>query len=415
MKIRLILALLMVSFAYGQKGTNSPFSYYGLGDRRYEGNIENALMGGMNAYVDSISVDVRNPASLAKLKRTVFSLASSYDIRRMHSQSDSYSERTFLLDYVNLSFPIYKNLGFSVGLRPYTSVGYRLLSKETVQGHEQYYSYEGSGGVNQAYMALGYQVINGLRIGVAGGFNFGRSNLSNLYSSPVLAYITREDSQSLYRGGSFTMGVQYERALTEKLSFNTGLSYKPQTTLRSDNNLTLYSLLPNNGNFIIKDSREVTDASLRRTHLTLPSEWAISAGVGNPNEWFVGATANFVQMQNFSNPFVTSSFVSYENAYKFSVGGFYLPHNTAYTKYWKRVTYRAGLYYERTGIVLRDKSINDYGMTFGATLPMKGLSNVSFGATWGRKGDTSLLKENYFTLHLALTLSDKWFQRTKYH
>ena len=52
MKIRLILALLMVSFAYGQKGTNSPFSYYGLGDRRYEGNIENALMGGMNAYVD---------------------------------------------------------------------------------------------------------------------------------------------------------------------------------------------------------------------------------------------------------------------------------------------------------------------------------------------------------------------------
>ena len=41
MKIRLILALLMVSFAYGQKGTNSPFSYYGLGDRRYEGNIEN--------------------------------------------------------------------------------------------------------------------------------------------------------------------------------------------------------------------------------------------------------------------------------------------------------------------------------------------------------------------------------------
>ena len=128
-------------------------------------------------------------------------------------------------------------------------------------------------------MALGYQVINGLRIGVAGGFNFGRSNLSNLYSSPVLAYITREDSQSLYRGGSFTMGVQYERALTEKLSLNTGLSYKPQTTLRSDNNLTLYSLLPNNGNFIIKDSREVTDASLRRTSPDFALRMGISAGV----------------------------------------------------------------------------------------------------------------------------------------
>ena len=274
----------------------------------------------------------------------------------MHSQSDSYSERTFLLDYVNLSFPIYKNLGFSVGLRPYTSVGYRLLSKETIQGREQYYSYEGSGGVNQAYMALGYQVINGLRIGVAGGFNFGRSNLSNLYSSPVLAYITREDSQSLYRGGSFTMGVQYERALTEKLSFNTGLSYKPQTTLRSDNNLTLYSLLPNNGNFIIKDSREVTDASLRRTHLTLPSEWAISAGVATLMSGLSELLPILYKCRIFSNPFVTSSFVSYENAYKFSVGGFLFATQYSYiTNIGNELLIVPGLYYERTGIVLRDK------------------------------------------------------------
>ena len=57
MRLPIVLALFLVTFAYGQKGTNSPFSYYGLGEKRFGGNTENALMGGMNAYVDSTRVD----------------------------------------------------------------------------------------------------------------------------------------------------------------------------------------------------------------------------------------------------------------------------------------------------------------------------------------------------------------------
>ena len=120
-------------------------------------------------------------------------------------------------------------------------------------------------------------------------------------------------------------------------------------------------------------------------------------------------------MSAFSNPFVTSSIVTYENAYRFALGGFFLPHNTAYTKYWKRVTYRAGFYYEHTGITLKEQPINDFGITFGVSLPIQGLSNATIGGAWGQKGDNTVLKENYFTLKVALTLSDKWFQRTKYH
>ena len=415
MRLPIVLALFLVTFAYGQKGTNSPFSYYGLGEKRFEGNTENALMGGVNAYVDSTRVDVRNPASLAKLTRTTFSLATSYGIRKMETPANSYQERTFLLDYLNLSFPVYKNLGVSVGLRPYTSVGYRLMSHETISGREQYYSYEGSGGVNQAYLATGYEVFKGLRLGVLGSFNFGKTQWQNLYSSPSFLYILREDSQSLYRGVSYALGVQYERELDKNLSLSVGLSYVPEARLRSTNNLILYSLRPASGNFLIKDSRNITDPNLVKTNLTLPSSLDFSAGVGNNDQWFAGASFGYSNMSAFSNPFVTSSFVGYENAYRFSVGGFYLPHNTAYTKYWKRVTYRAGLYYEHTGIIVKEKPINDFGITFGVSLPVQGLSNATIGAAWGRKGDGSVLKENYLTLKVALTLNDKWFQRTKYH
>jgi len=59
--------------------------------------------------------------------------------------------------------------------------------------------------------------------------------------------------------------------------------------------------------------------------------------------------------------------------------------------------------------------VNDFGITFGASLPIQGFSNVTLGGVWGSKGQTSLAKENYFALKVALTLNDKWFQRSRYH
>ena len=415
MRLAVVFALCFCSFVYAQKGTNSPFSYYGLGERRFEGNTENALMGGMNAFVDSTRVDVRNPASLGRLARTTFSLSTSYDMRKMTTPASSYNERTFFLDYLSLSFPVYKQVGVSVGLRPYSSIGYKLQSQEQISGREQYFAYEGSGGVNQAYLSVGYEFLQGLRMGLSGGFNFGKSEFENYYSSPSFLYISREESQSLYRGGSYALGLQYDRNLGKEYAFSAGLSYVPEAKLNATNTLTLYSLRPHNGNFLVKDSRTITDPNLVKTKLTLPSSFELSAGGGKPSQWFVGASLHYTQMSAFSNPFVTTSIVTYENAYRFALGGFFLPHNTAYTKYWKRVTYRAGFYYEHTGITLKEQPINDFGITFGVSLPIQGLSNATIGGAWGQKGDNTVLKENYFTLKVALTLSDKWFQRTKYH
>ena len=415
MRIYVVIALFLTSFVYAQKGTNSPYSYYGLGVKRFDGNTENALMGGVDAYVDSTRVDVRNPASLGKLARTTFALATSYDFRSMKTSTSSYSERTFLLDYLNLSFPIYKHLGASIGLQPYTSVGYRVITNEVVAGQSHYYALEGSGGVNRAYLAVGYQPIKGLRLGVSGHFNFGKATLENLYSSPVLLYVTREESQSLYRGGSLSLGAQYEYPLSKEFTLFAGVQYIPKASLRSINTRTLTSLQPTGGNFVIKDSRTMDLGDMARTFLTLPSELSLSAGVGKESQWFIGASTSFVARSQYANPFVTSSFVSYKDGYRIGVGGYSLPYNSAYTKYWKRVTYRAGFYYENTGISLRGKVVNDFGITFGASLPIQGFSNITVGGVWGSKGEKSFLKENYFMLKVALTLNDKWFQKSRYN
>jgi hypothetical protein len=74
------LFLSLVSFA--QEGTASPYSYYGIGDVRFKGTVENRSMGGVAVEQDSIHINLQNPASFANLKMTTF--ASEERIIRRH-------------------------------------------------------------------------------------------------------------------------------------------------------------------------------------------------------------------------------------------------------------------------------------------------------------------------------------------
>jgi hypothetical protein len=86
--------------------------------------------------------------------------------------------------------------------------------------------------------------------------------------------------------------------------------------------------------------------------------------------------------------------------------------------YAKRITYRAGFKYEKTGLIVNSTSINDVGMTFGFGLPITGsLSNTNIGFEFGKKGTTSnnLVQENYFNISIGVSLNDKWFVKSKYN
>jgi hypothetical protein len=79
--------------------------------------------------------------------------------------------------------------------------------------------------------------------------------------------------------------------------------------------------------------------------------------------------------------------------------------------------YRAGLKFEKTGLVINSQSINDMGATLGIGLPVSGsFSNVNLGFEIGKKGTTAsnLIQENYAILSLSLSLNDRWFQKRKF-
>ena len=119
----------------------------------------------------------------------------------------------------------------------------------------------------------------------------------------------------------------------------------------------------------------------------------------------------------------TTGAYRYDNSNRISLGGYYLPKINSISSYWDRITYRAGVRFEKTGLSIDGSgtntnftAINDFGISFGLGLPLKRLSTVNLGFEFGKRGTTenNLIEENYFNLRLSLSLTDiNWFKKRK--
>jgi hypothetical protein len=109
-------------------------------------------------------------------------------------------------------------------------------------------------------------------------------------------------------------------------------------------------------------------------------------------------------------------FYRYDKFSNISIGGFFTPNMNSISSYFNRVTYRAGFNYQKTGLVVNETDINEYGISFGVSLPIGlKLSNVNLGFELGKRGttDNNLVEEQFFNFRLSLSLNDKWFRKQK--
>ena len=103
---------------YGQQGTASPYSFYGIGTLKFKGTVENRSMGGLSIFSDSIHVNLRNPAfytgknlggNFKNESRPVkFTVGGSYSSLNLEANSGSETASTSTFDYLALNFPVGK-------------------------------------------------------------------------------------------------------------------------------------------------------------------------------------------------------------------------------------------------------------------------------------------------------------------
>ncbi|AWG21195.1 hypothetical protein FFWV33_06430 [Flavobacterium faecale] len=403
-KIVASFCLLLSVMTYAQEGSSSPYSFYGIGDVRFKGTTEARSMGGIAVEQDSIHINLENPASFANLKLTSFTVGGTYNTTTMKTDAASEKARRTTLDYMALGLPLGK-FGVGFGIIPYSSVGYKIRN---IYGDdlEKTATLTSTGGVNKVFLGLGYKITPKFNIGVDVNYNFGVISIVNLETNNNIQSGTRETNTSNLSGVNFNIGSMYQTKISKKLSVFSSVNYSLSNDLKSKNTRLIETAT-------VPETIDQPDRTI-----SFGSKISLSAGIGQARKWLVGGKLVFQEATDLSNNYNESPNVTYGRAGSASIGGYYIPDYGSYSNYLKRIVYRGGFKYERTGLIIRSEAIDNVGFTMGVGLPISGtFSNMNIGFEIGKKGTLSsgLVQENYANISIGLSLNDKWFEKRKFN
>lgn len=423
-KIIVSISLLFSLVSFAQEGTSSPYSFYGIGDVRFRGTVETRSMAGLSILPDSIHINLQNPAMYSSLKLTSFSVGGTYSVNQLKTnQKDEKAQRT-TLDYLAIGIPL-KKVGLGFGLIPYSSVGYNIKNSVYAPDGRTDNYYKGTGGLNKVFFGFGYQLAKNFSIGADVQYNFGKIDTRSLSTEFTLnssneyeqvQYSTRETNSSSASGVNFNAGLSYNTKLYKNVSLFSSLTYTPEATITLNNErfIAIVQSVDGVADAVVGDEEEIQVAD---TKLKMPSKFSFGVGIGDTKKWIVGTELTFQGTSNFGNRFNDIDNVSYENATRFTVGGYYIPNYKSFTNYFERVVYRGGFRFENTGLVINNQPIEDAALTLGLGLPLRGaFSNVNVGFELGNRGTQKggLVREHYMNFSIGLSLNDRWFQKRKY-
>ncbi len=410
------ILLVITTSVIAQRNNPSPYSVFGIGTNYKPKTVEQSSMGGVGVAMQEYNyLNFVNPASVASLRVTTYTIAGQTSFLTLKDANSSQSGHTTDLRYVAFGFPIGKKAGFSMGLQPLTSIGYSFTDKQ-YDGDKmsELTRYKGKGGTNRIYGNFGIDIYKGLSIGVEGAFIFGNIEKSIVETKKDAISSTKYESDATVRGLQIKAGIQYKTDLSKKIQLSTGLAVKFLENLKNSGDEKLYSLIYDKGGYEMP--RDTLYNRNFNRNVKVPVSVTAGFGLGKVNKWYVGLNSEYqgakedMKMDN----------VRYQDVLRTSLGGYYIPKINSISSYWDRVTYRAGLCFEQTGLMVKGKksqqnftSINDFGINVGLGLPLpKQLSNLNLGFEYGQRGTLSnnLVKEDYFNVKLSLSLNSlRWF------
>ncbi|MEN8768852.1 MAG: hypothetical protein ABF269_05030 [Candidatus Arcticimaribacter sp.] len=425
-KLLSVFALLATVFIHAQNSSASPYSLGGLGDITFRGNAIDRMMGGLSVYSDSIHANLNNPASLGELKLTTFSVGVHYKNTQLSSLEANDKVASGSLDYIAVSIPT-KHFGFSFGVMPYSSVGYRLQSiDDAIEGSTVINQYEGGGGVNKTFFAVGVNLFKGFNLGATVNYNFGNINTRASRLEENIDFGTYLLGDSAISGFDYNLSAHGKFALTNKIVLDAFGSFSPEHSLVSKNEQTYYTQSISTQNVGAVQEVDLSSSGLDELSLTIGNRMSYGLSVGQDKKWLFGAQITVINSGNYRNDFIQLNNISYEDSSRLSVGGMYIPNYASITSYWKRIAYRAGFRQEASGVIVNSVPLEETGMSFGVSLPLggfysatnvSGYSNLNVGLELGQRGvDTGgLVKENFWAVRVGLSLNDLWFIKRKYN
>ena len=229
-----LLAVCLAVSAMGQSGsqsgTISPYSQYGLGVLADQSLSFNRGMGGTGlAMRGGTMVNPLNPASYSAVDSLtmLFDAGLSLQLTNFSESGTSVNGRNADFDYAVGLFRMYKHLGVSFGLLPFSDVGYSYSSSSylnnTIGSIKE--TYTGTGGFHQAFVGAGWNPVKPLSIGFNFAYLWGKYNRSVSSTATTTVNSLSKSYKASVSSYNLTLGMQWQQPLNRKDRLTLGATW----------------------------------------------------------------------------------------------------------------------------------------------------------------------------------------------
>ena len=405
---RLICALfatLMCAAWVNAQTFNSPYSKVAYGYLNDNASGIQRQMGGVGyAMQNGRAVNVMNPASYSQVDSLTFLWDVGVTLNNDWAKEGDMSGYNFGggLDYLTSQFKLYKHLGGSFGLVPYSSVGYSYQNELTT-GSEQR---EGSGSLSQLYLGLGYEPVKGLSVGANVGYLFGTLTNTALITNTSVTQFQRFVE---VRDWHLTMGLQYAFNVSPKSRMVLGVTYSPKKSLHGHSWGTAY------------DSQDAKTDTIDYSPLKGNSELPHTIGAGisfsHGGRWLAEADLTYQNWAKVKYKTITgfeSPTHQFNNRWKIGAGLQFSPNRRG--SYLGGMAFRVGGFYNHDYLNISGNNVRDYGATMGVGLPiLGGKTTINVGLEWRHRTSSPvvMITEDFLNVTIGVNFNELWFWKNK--
>ncbi len=408
----LVLLLTILSGAtVAQNNTNSPYTRYGYGQLADQGSGNSKAMGGI-AYGlrDRYQTNFANPASYTAVDSLTFMFDGGISMQNTNFSNGAVKKnaKNSSFDYITMQFRLSKWGAMSIGLLPYSNVGYSMYeSGETEDGTPYVNTFSGEGGLHQLYLGAGFKILKNLSIGANISYLWGDMSRSRYQSfssnSDIMPLTTIYGTEvTSYK---LDFGAQYTQQFGKKHSATVGVVFSPGHDLGNDSYVQQQ----------LGNSTTGYSTSQRDTTMTMGIPMTLGAGVTYvyDDRLTVGVDVMF---QKWNSVTFMNEPDAFCNRAKIALGAEYIP-NLMGRSYLAHIKYRLGAYYSQPYYKIDGvRAANEYGVTAGFGLPLpRSRSVLSISAQYVRTQgkEAQFLNENTLRLCIGVTFNERWFWKRK--
>lgn len=396
-----------------QAQENSPYSRYGIGNLKQIESVLSKGMGGVSIADDNPLVpNPVNPATYASLKMTGYQVAMEGSLLNIKNSYGANKTGSATFSSVNIGFPVGKKMGVSFGLLPVTRMRYNMEKTDTLAFTNSVSSFTGGGGLQKIYLGAAYKYQD-FSIGFNTGYNFGNivNSTETNYTDSLNILPSVINSRIIMGGFFWQLGGLYHAKVNEDYSVNVGLTYTGNQKLKATRE-SIWEYTRNNA----ADTIYYVESKQKGT-IQMPSSFGAGVMLNRGDFWQVGMDLSTSNWEKFT---ILGKTDSTTRTWTFKLGGALTPDVNSINNYWKKVTYRAGVYFGQDYLQFNGQHLAKKAVTAGIGYPIR-RTNLSIGQInaaieFGSRGKVAdgLIKEGFTRFSFGLTFNDRWFVKRKY-